>query len=498
MTLRIPPLASLLTILCAAPAVAQSDLPVTTVRKKEAPPQLLVEPADKARISQVPRYYLDTIDNLNRTANDTTRTAPGLAKNDYLGRVFEVRNCEAIELQTYLLKMLSFEGGTCEVMAADDVADENGKVEYLFVTAPDFMMPGIEDLVRRCDRAGFAFDDSTGKDFGDGPGYLHYVCKHRTASELVAILSATSLSSFGTLYYTPFADDSTNTIFLYDNPTNIGFDKEMLEKFDRPPLQVEIECTIYEVDVTDGCTLGLDWDAWKRSLTGGLTYTSQSKGSFFSSSNDAYSTILRLDAEALIEFLNFTVTHGHGNVLTASRITMVNSEDLPGAITGGGARGSASGQPAVIESITPLPFANLQADVGATNAQNARNEQLTFEGVRVEILPFIGAESVTLQVAVQVNSVAGISPETHVPLVSERSMNSLLNTVDGKSLVIAGVDKTSQVDTRSGIPLLMDIPWLGALFRVDDSETRRSKIFIAITPRLKDAAVLHETATDGK
>ncbi len=483
-----------LSTLCSATALAQSDLPVTTVRKKEAPPQLAVEPADKARISQVPRYYLDTIDNLNRSTNDLTRTAPGLAKNDYLGRVFEVRHCEAIELQTYLLKMLSFEGGTCEVMAADDVEDEQGKVEYLFVTAPDFMMPGLEDLVRKCDRPGFTYDDSTGKDFGDGPGYLRYVCKHRTASELVAILKETSLSNVGLLYYTPFADDSTNSIFLYDNPTNIGFDKEILDKFDQPPLQVEIECTIYEVDVTDGSTLGLDWDAWKRSLTGGFTYTSESGSSFFNDGHDAYQTILRLDAEALIEFLNYTVTQGHGSVLTASRITMVNSEDLPGAVSGGGARGTATGQPAVIESITPLPFASLQTDVGATNAQNARNEQLTFEGVRVEILPFIGSESVTLQVAVQVNSVAGVSPETHIPLVSERHMNSLLNTVAGKSLVIAGVDRTSHVDRQSGIPLLKDIPWVGALFRVDDSETRRTKIFIAITPRLKDATVSENLA----
>jgi len=89
-------------------------------------------------------------------------------------------------------------------MAAEDVKGLAGTdSEYLFITAPDFMIPGIEEIVRVCDRPGFIFYDGTADNLGKGSGAIQYVAKNRTASELTAILKATELGNVGAFLFPP-------------------------------------------------------------------------------------------------------------------------------------------------------------------------------------------------------------------------------------------------------------------------------------------------------
>jgi general secretion pathway protein D len=171
---------------------------------------------------------------------------------------------------------------------------------------------------------------------------------------------------------------------------------------------------------------------------------------------------------------------------------MVNSEDVPGGLSGG-ARGSATGNPAVIESVTTIPYTRIGANTGATNSTNEWNEivydeEAVFEGVRVEVLPFIGTESITLTVSAQVNSLVGFSKTTAVPLIAERNVNSVLNVQNGVPVVIGGLDKTTEIESTTGIPLLKDIPVLKYLFSVESTQTEKSKVLVVITPTLKNSA----------
>lgn len=241
--------------------------------------------------------------------------------------------------------------------------------------------------------------------------------------------------------------------------------------FDQPPLQVELQCTIYEIDTTDHAILGADWDAWKRHFAGSLTYFSDSPTGFFDKKFNSYQALLTLDDNFLIEFLNYTVERGHAKIVTATKLTMVNSEDHPGALSGGN-RGSATAEPAVIESIVTIPYSVLQSDIGPTNSTNARNEVTedeSFGGVRVEILPFSGTESITLKINAQVNSIVGYTKDNRIPIISTRRINSVVSLKDGKPIVLGALDKLTVTKSRSGIPGLGRIPLLRYLFA---NETR--------------------------
>ena len=53
---------------------------------------------------------------------------------------------------------------------------------------------------------------------------------------------------------------------------------------------------------------------------------------------------------------------------------------------------------------------------------------------------------------------------------------------DGETVVIGGLTVTEQIESRSGIPWLMRIPFLGALFRVDRKQQIQRDLIILVTP----------------
>lgn len=460
----------------AAGAGAQSDQTVTTTREKPVPaPAYPPEALANVRLSNQPRYFLDTIDNLNRVTTDESRKAPGLAKNNYVVQMFPIRNARAIEIQSYLLRPLAFEGGTAEVMGAEGVKDADGNpVQYLFVTAPDFMMPGIAELVAACDRPGFKFFDATGLDFGSGPGAVRYVAKHRTASELTRILAGTELGNIGAFLFPPFADDSTNSIYIVDNPTDIADNLAALAMFDQPPLQLELEVIAYEIEEGNRAKVGLDWDFWKGALVGSVDYEMPGDGDNpFDPNKDVFSSALSLDASSFANFLNYTSQRGSSKVLTSTRITVVNSEDVPG----GGARSTATTAPAVISATTTIPYFNAPSGEESLDT--------TFEGIRVEILPFIGTESITLKINAIVNSQVGFSKAKDIPLIATSSVNTVVALKGDAPLILGGLNKQTVVDSRVGIPLLKDIPVIQYLFSKESTGRTRSEVILVLKPRLK-------------
>lgn len=435
--------------------------------------------ANDVNISDIPRYYLNGNDILNRNTDDSSRNAPGLAKNNYIVKTYAIRNTRAIELQSYLLRMLAFEGGICEVMGLGGVDGDGPPTQFLIVAMPDFMEPGVDEFVRLADVAGFKFYDATGRDNGSGiAGATSYVGKHRTASELVAILNGTEIGNVAGFLFPLFADDSINTIYMVENPTDIADDIAALEMFDRPPLQVEMHVVVYEMEEGDDIDLGLDWDAWKRQLSGSFEHEHFRDLIADVTTVRNVSRMLSLDAVVLADFLNYLVTTNRVDIDTDAYITMVNSEDVGGL---GGARGSSTADPATISSMTSIPY-SLETDDGGVHTVLTAEE-----GVSITLLPFIGTESLTLDIETEVSSLVGYTPEG-APMISSRTSSSVVNLVDGQTIILGGLDKRTQVTTRRGIPYLKDIPYLGYLFGNTVKRDFESKVIIVLTPRIKTSA----------
>lgn len=74
-----------------------------------------------------------------------------------------------------------------------------------------------------------------------------------------------------------------------------------------------------------------------------------------------------------------------------------------------------------------------------------------------------------------------------IALVSKRSLNSgLIRLRDGQTLILTGIIQDQDKSTVSKVPILGDIPILGALFRKTDRTNDRSEVVVLLTPQIMD------------
>ena len=101
---------------------------------------------------------------------------------------------------------------------------------------------------------------------------------------------------------------------------------------------------------------------------------------------------------------------------------------------------------------------------------------------RAEVLAN-GLISLTLDPA-EVSSISGTLPVNGYPIIDTREIRTSIRLRDGESLVLGGLLQEEAIRRMSKIPLLGDIPILGALFRSTESDIREKELVFFLTPKL--------------
>lgn len=84
----------------------------------------------------------------------------------------------------------------------------------------------------------------------------------------------------------------------------------------------------------------------------------------------------------------------------------------------------------------------------------------------------------------EVSSIAGTMAVNGYPIIDTRTVQTNVDLKEGESLVMAGLLQEEQIKTMSKIPLLGDIPILGALFRSTQDDLKEKELVFIITPRI--------------
>jgi len=113
-------------------------------------------------------------------------------------------------------------------------------------------------------------------------------------------------------------------------------------------------------------------------------------------------------------------------------------------------------------------------------------------GVELEFVPtVVGKETINLVVTTSISdidySTSVTSGGATVPGIVSREASSTLQLKDGQTFAIAGLLKEKINSVVNKVPLLGDIPVLGALFRSKDYLKEETELIIMVTPRLVKA-----------
>jgi pilus assembly protein CpaC len=126
------------------------------------------------------------------------------------------------------------------------------------------------------------------------------------------------------------------------------------------------------------------------------------------------------------------------------------------------------------------------------------NNKVTLEekefGVGLRFTPTVLAGGrINLRVAPEVSEIsregigitaAGFSGTAILPLFTTRRAATTVELFDGQSFAIGGLIKNSQTNSIHGLPILGELPVLGALFRSTDFQQDRTELLFVVTPHL--------------
>ena len=106
-------------------------------------------------------------------------------------------------------------------------------------------------------------------------------------------------------------------------------------------------------------------------------------------------------------------------------------------------------------------------------------------GVILKVLPHINANGrIQLEVDQEISNVVATDQQTLTPTISQRRVHSTVSVMSGQTVLLAGLISENSQSTRSGIPGLREIKFLGDIFGNTSATKSRSEIIIFIKTQL--------------
>jgi general secretion pathway protein D len=260
------------------------------------------------------------------------------------------------------------------------------------------------------------------------------------------------------------ADKKDNTLLFYAKPAEYRMVERLIRKLDVVPPQVKIDATIAEVTLNHNLQYGLQYFLKNGSGTATLsTLASGAVSSVFPGFNYAITT----NSQQIILSALAGITHV--NVVSSPQVLVLDH------------------QPAYFQvgAQVPVPIQQSQSQLVA-NAPLISTIEYHNTGVILQVTPRVSSSGVVeLNIDQQVSDVAPTtSSSLNAPTFNQRQITSSVVVGDNETIALGGLISTTTNRSRNGIPLLMNIPYLGALFSTTSNQTTRTELLVLLTPRV--------------
>jgi len=104
-------------------------------------------------------------------------------------------------------------------------------------------------------------------------------------------------------------------------------------------------------------------------------------------------------------------------------------------------------------------------------------------GLTLDITPRIDSDNkVALNVKATIEDILPGSPSATLPITSKRTINTTSIVLNGQTIIIGGLVRDNKDISIQKVPLLGDIPFIGALFRHKEVNNDKTTLVILLTP----------------
>ncbi len=290
-------------------------------------------------------------------------------------------------------------------------------------------------------------------------------------------------------------DQRTNTLIVKDTAETLDKVQDLVKKLDVPIKQVTIEARIVTVDDTVTDELGVNWSLSKN----GNNDPQKAYSIAHNSTLNPYGT----DTDSGTDTWDRTNGNGHGHWMTQTAFDTVS--------TGIGLSiGKIWDNILVDMYLSALETENKAEVISSPRVTTAdQQEALIEQGVDIptEVSTSSGSTSTEWKKAVlSLKVTPQITPDNRIILdlvVTQDTMGEEVATGNGRSrsintqrvetqvlvengetIVLGGIYQQEITKRVSKVPLLGDIPYLGALFRYTNNANRKRELLVFVTPKI--------------
>jgi len=285
-------------------------------------------------------------------------------------------------------------------------------------------------------------------------------------------------------------DKRTNQVSITDRKENVDQIERVIKAFDVQPLQVLIDAKVVEVQLFDAFRFGVNWNYVASKLGDSKKFVATPNFSVAAPASTLGGGSLSTftlgeeasdgDPTSWQSVINILQNVGKTNILSSPRLLVLNNEEAKLAVA------------------TRQPFVSQTVSQSQSTSTTADQVQFIDVGVTLSVVPTISEDhSVVLKVKPEVStageplSLFGAASgsdatfiRTVVPVVTTQTLETTVVVKDGTTVVIGGLMQDRQAKTRKKIPLLGDIPWVGAAFRTESNDFNKTELVIFLTPRV--------------
>jgi general secretion pathway protein D len=264
---------------------------------------------------------------------------------------------------------------------------------------------------------------------------------------------------------TIIADQDNNAILVMATQQDYHAIEATIRRLDVPPRQVLIEATIAEVTLSDTLAYGVRWFLEKSDFELGFNAPVPE-----SASGTGLAFAFFDDSSDLSAFFDVLATQSDVKFLSTPQVMVLDN------------------QTANIRVGDQIPVTT-RSSQSTTNPDAPIVTEVQFRdtGTLLTVTPRINeGGQITLEISQEV-SIPGAEPAVGGGgnvAIAQRTINSSVIVQSGQTVVLGGLILETTTNSKSGIPVLMNIPGLGALFSTNTTDTFRTELIVTVSPRV--------------
>ncbi|WP_240479481.1 type IV pilus secretin PilQ family protein [Pseudoalteromonas rubra] len=313
------------------------------------------------------------------------------------------------------------------------------------------------------------------------PLYSEYIQLNYAKAEEFADLLKTDENSIISLRGSVSVDKRTNTLLIKDTARSIENVRRMVETLDVPVKQVRIESRMVTVSDNIQEDLGIRWGFSDQqgtdAISGTLEATNKLSGGTIPDLTERLNVNLPVQNPA--GSLGMHIAKLSDGTLIDLELSALEQENK-GEIIATPSITTANQKTARIEQGTEIPYVE-SASSGASTVQFKKAV------LSLEVTPQITPDNKIILDLVITQDTRGDTVQTAngpaVAINTQRIQTQVL-VENGQTVVLGGIYQQEMTNAVSKVPVLGDVPYLGALFRNTREINEKRELLIFVTPKI--------------